>query len=284
MNFKEFHEYEDRFLNTSSILNKKIDVSYSKNSECVLDIYYPNESKEKYPVIIFFHGGAFIKGDKKKYQLQSALQGVLNGYAVISVNYRLIPEYHYLEYIQDAWDSVAFISKNAKSLKLDTDNLFLWGESAGGFLALLVSLMSINGGVNKFIDSNSKNDYLEINGVISWYTVTNLVTHPDMIVGNTTLNNLKYREVGEELKKILVKLSPINLIKEGCPNMYIQHGLKDDVVSPIQSLEFAQKASEVLTEKQLKIDFLVEANHTTDKFCNVENLEKIYLALDAWKK
>lgn len=36
---------------------------------CILDIYYPLVKKTLYPMIVYIHGGAFIKGDKKRYQL-----------------------------------------------------------------------------------------------------------------------------------------------------------------------------------------------------------------------
>ncbi len=278
-------EYADRYLDVSEIPVKKLNRSYSnRNERCKLDIYYPlNSLEETSPVIVFFHGGAFLKGDKSRYQLYSALQGVANGFVVVSVNYRLLPEFSHKDYLLDAKEAVDYIYLHAKELKIDSENIFLWGESAGAFLALNVGLTNQNQKLRKYLKMESKNDYA-IKGIVSWYAPTNLLTHPDIqVLDNQSLNFLKYRQTGTDLQKTLFELSPIQLVNKQMPRLIIQHGLKDTVVMPNQALELAQAASEYLDSTQLYIDFLIDAEHTTNVFSDKENLSVIFQRLNQWK-
>lgn len=283
MIYHEFKENQDRYLDTSKIQPKITDIPYSDESpRCKLDLYYPSKDQESYPLIIFFHGGAFLKGDKQRYQLFSALQGTFNGFAVASVNYRLLPEFHYLEYLKDASAAVRFLINHFETYKIDKENIFLWGESAGAFLSLLVGLTGQDGGVEKLLQLPIAEE-IKINGIVSWYAPTNLLKHPDMkVLGEQSLNELKYRQQGESLQETLRRLSPINLLTENSPKLYIQHGLKDTVVPPEQAVELAGIASEYLSENELKIEYLVEGDHSTGRFSQEDNLEKIFLQLNKW--
>lgn len=269
MEFYDFQEKDQRILDTSIIKNKILDVQYSdSHSRCKLDIYFPEKRDKIMPAIVFFHGGAFLKGDKKRYQLYSALQGVWNGYIVVSVNYRLLPEFYYLDYLLDAEQAMQYVLAHSSEYSIDANNIFVWGESAGAFLALSVALLE-----NKY----------GINGVITWYAPTNLLTHPDtQVLNGKSLNYLKYRQTGKELKEILNNYSPINRITKSCPKLFIQHGLNDKVVSSIQALELAQSASRFLNEQNLVLDIVINGKHNTDVFSSRNNLKKIFEQLDKW--
>ena len=84
-------------LDINSIKNKHLDISYAPISEAQkLDIYLPDEKKEKYPVIIFIHGGAWMSGDKRENFSLPILRGLKEGYAVISINIDLVEKRHFL--------------------------------------------------------------------------------------------------------------------------------------------------------------------------------------------
>mgnify|MGYP003819365573 CR=1 FL=1 len=52
-----------------------------------LDIFLPENEKDPFPIIIFIHGGAFKKGDKRNGEMiEPMLQGLKKGYAVVGVN------------------------------------------------------------------------------------------------------------------------------------------------------------------------------------------------------
>ena len=106
-----------------------------------LDIYLP-ASKTNFPVIMFIHGGGWDQGDKL---VSSDPYGDLGrrfakkGVAVVTINYRLSPQFKYPVHIQDVARAFAWVNKNIASYGGDPDRLFVMGHSAGGHLTALLS-------------------------------------------------------------------------------------------------------------------------------------------------
>ncbi len=99
--------------------------------EHLLDIYYPEGTTEKLPVIVDVHGGGWLYGYKeinKYYCLKLAQKGFL----VASINYRLAHSCGFKEQIQDIFSAFSWLHDNLKDYPADTDNVFLVGDSAGG--------------------------------------------------------------------------------------------------------------------------------------------------------
>lgn len=101
---------------------------------CVLDVYYPKNSKG-FATVIWFHGGGLTSGEK---ELPEALKN--QGIAVISVNYRLGPKVVAPKYIEDAAAATAWVFKNISTFGGDTSLIFVSGHSAGGYLATMIGL------------------------------------------------------------------------------------------------------------------------------------------------
>jgi len=73
------------------------------NERCRLDLYYPEASKD-FVTIVWFHGGGLSGGNKFiPQQLKEA------GYAVVAVNYRLLPKATLADCIDDAAAAVAWV-------------------------------------------------------------------------------------------------------------------------------------------------------------------------------
>lgn len=101
---------------------------------CVLDIYYPKCIK-KISTIVWFHGGGLIEGEK---YIPEQLKD--KGYCIIAVNYRLNPKVKCPAYIEDAAAAVAWVFKNINSYGGATNQIFISGHSAGGYLAAMIGL------------------------------------------------------------------------------------------------------------------------------------------------
>lgn len=100
-----------------------------------LDVYYPEGTTEKLPVIIDIHGGGWMYGNKelnKYYCLALASRG----YVVFNINYRLVPDVTINEQLQDCAYALKWISENMQNYPCDTQNILLTGDSAGGQLAV----------------------------------------------------------------------------------------------------------------------------------------------------
>lgn len=97
-------------------------------------MYAPARSARA-PVVVFFHGGGWRRGDKRQ-----ALQGKEKaypeaGFVLVSANYRLAPEHRYPAFVQDAASVVAWVRANIGRFGGDPGRMFLMGHSAGAHLA-----------------------------------------------------------------------------------------------------------------------------------------------------
>ncbi|WP_428231726.1 alpha/beta hydrolase [Flavobacterium sp.] len=104
------------------------------NERCVLDIYYPKNTKG-FATIVWFHGGGLTGGNK---EIPEALKN--KGFAVIGVNYRLSPNVKAAKAIEDAAAAVAWTFNNITGYGGDTSLIFVSGHSAGGYLASMIGL------------------------------------------------------------------------------------------------------------------------------------------------
>ena len=105
-----------------------------RKERCVLDIYYPDTDKG-FATLIWFHGGGLNSGNKE------ILDGFRRqGFAVVSVNYRLSPKATFPAYINDAAMAVAWTFENIEKYGGCKEQIYVSGHSAGGYLTLMVGL------------------------------------------------------------------------------------------------------------------------------------------------
>jgi acetyl esterase len=101
-------------------------------------IYRP-DTKERVPLVVFFHGGGFVIGniethDNICHQLATRVPA-----AVISVDYRLAPEHPFPAAVEDSFAATKWASDHAGELGADAGRLAVAGDSAGGNLAAVVA-------------------------------------------------------------------------------------------------------------------------------------------------
>ena len=106
---------------------------YAK-SQCKLDIHYP-VSGENRPVVIWFHGGGLTGGKK---EIPAFLKE--KDLVVVGVGYQFSPEVKVEEIIKDAAKATTFVMQNIHKYRGDTNQIFISGHSAGGYLALMITL------------------------------------------------------------------------------------------------------------------------------------------------
>lgn len=132
---------------------------------CVLDIYYPSNTKN-FPTIIWFHGGGLTGGEK---EIPQSLKE--KGFAVVGVNYRLSPKVKAPAYIEDAAAAVAWVFKNINNYGGDTTLIFVSGYSAGGYLTTMIGLdkkwLAVHG-----VDANNIAGLVSLSGqAITHFTI-----------------------------------------------------------------------------------------------------------------
>lgn len=109
--------------------------------EIPVRIFSTDESTR--PVMIFFHGGGWVTGNIDSYNKVCANLARLTGHIVVSVDYRLAPEYKFPAAPEDCYYVAKEIHQNAKELfHIKKEEITLIGDSAGANLAAVVSLMA----------------------------------------------------------------------------------------------------------------------------------------------
>ena len=101
---------------------------------CVLDVYYPTRQTDV-PVVIWFHGGGLVGGNK--FIPDSLLN---SGLVVVAANYRFMSQVPIEECIRDAAAVVAWVFEHASEYNGDTHRIIVAGHSAGGYLTSMIGL------------------------------------------------------------------------------------------------------------------------------------------------
>ena len=106
-----------------------------------LRIYTPKASKGPLPVIVYYHGGGFVIANIDVYN--ASAQGLAEQVdaIVVSVAYRLAPENKFPVAHNDSFAAYEWVVKNAGSIKGDPKRIAVVGESAGGNLAAVASIL-----------------------------------------------------------------------------------------------------------------------------------------------
>ena len=94
------------------------------------------------PVLLFLHGGGWITESVDTYDRVCAGLARDTGHAVVSVGYRLAPDFRFPAGLEDCYAVARAIYKNRFLLNVDPSRITLIGDSAGGNLAAALSLMA----------------------------------------------------------------------------------------------------------------------------------------------
>lgn len=104
-------------------------------------------SEKKLPCLIFFHGGGFmLKASGAHYQLAKEYAAKMPC-KVVYVDYRLAPKYPFPVPVEDCFATYKWVLENTKNLGIKDDEIMIAGDSAGGNLAIAVTLMARDRGV-----------------------------------------------------------------------------------------------------------------------------------------
>lgn len=119
---------------------RKETFSYGPSSLQTYDVYTPPRATNA-PVLVMVHGGAWKIGDKDASAVvDNKLRHWLpQGFIVVSVNYRLLPEAMAFEQAQDVARAIQSISDQAPAWGGDRGSIILMGHSAGAHIAALLA-------------------------------------------------------------------------------------------------------------------------------------------------
>jgi acetyl esterase/lipase len=212
-----------------------------------LDLYLP-KAKEKLPLIIRIHGGAWLAGSK---EMEGPENYPREGYAAASINYRLSQHAIFPAQIEDCKAAVRFLRANAQKYNLDPNRFAVWGPSAGGHLA---ALLGTTGDVNKFDVGENRSVSSRVQAVVDFFGPTDFLQMeehrlPDGMHHNSP-DSPESKLIGGNIQdnpEKCAKANPITYVTKDDPPFLIIHGDKDPLVPHHQSelLEAALKKAGV---------------------------------------
>ncbi len=189
-------------------------------------IYSPGKPV-RMPAVVFFHGGGFIGGTVKTVENPCKALAEKAGAVVVSVDYRLAPEYPFPAGLTDCFDVVTWVHTNARELKIDEKRLTVAGDSAGGNLSAACTIM----------DRDRKTGMIALQALI--YPTVDLVCTPckDYIWDLSEYNIRHHRELIEGIISAL--RGDVGLLR----SLYVQgRDSADPLVSPLYVADASELA------------------------------------------
>lgn len=197
-----------------------------------LAIYRKTDTLDKVlPCIVLFHGGGFFYGTKEVYQYYSA-DLAQRDFAVLTFNYRLAPENPYPSQLEDINAVLTWLNQNAQDYKIDLNNLFFAGDSAGGNLVYTYTALLTNPDFAKYykfqIPQGLKPKAIAINcGVCDF----------ELIDKDSPEQAMLTAYMGENWKnKYIEELRVKNFLTKDFPATYIVSSSKDFLLYQFQPL------------------------------------------------
>ncbi len=110
------------------------DIPYGDHPMQCLDLHLPDS--DTFPVFVYFHGGGLENGSRCGTSVMDNWL-VAHGVAVAEVEYRMYPQAHYPDFVEDAAAAVAWVKDHVSEYGNGTA-LYVGGSSAGGYLSMML--------------------------------------------------------------------------------------------------------------------------------------------------
>ncbi len=217
-----------------------------------LDLFLPRHEKN-FPVLVLFHGGTWMYGDKSALGLYSAVGEFLAGQGIAAVlpNYRLSPWVKHPEHAHDAARAVAWTYRHIARYGGNPQALFVGGHSAGGHLAALLA-------TDETYLRAEKVPRRTIRGVIALSGVYRIPDHVSLDLGSFGGASSGKLTLGFDLfdlvfgndPKVRADASPINHVGPGLPPFLLINADRDLPLLP----EMAADLARALRENKCVVD------------------------------
>ena len=216
-----------------------------------LDLYRPKEREaaKALPVVIWVHGGGWLKGSKDRC-LASWLAP--EGFAVASIQYRLADAAQWPAQINDCYAAVRWLRENATKYGLDPEHIGAWGSSAGGHLVALM-------GTRPYPDEEKTSS--RVQAVCDWFGPSELLTMPPNVVSEKRTLEQVANSNGAKLLGATVRdvpelardASALDQVSADDAPFLLMHGREDPGVPLEQSRKLHEKLAAAGVESTFHI-------------------------------
>jgi acetyl esterase/lipase len=181
------------------------------------------------PVLVYLHGGGWQEGIKET-GLVPSIHFARRGYVCIVVEYRLSSEAIFPAQIEDVKCAIRYLRAHAETLNINPKKIGVWGESAGGYLAMMLGVTS---GIKPLEGKGGWDAYSSnVQAVCEWSAATSFID--STIKGTPSVPiDAVYRLFGGNPyeKRHLVSLAtPFHYIDNKDSPFLIFHGENDNIV------------------------------------------------------
>jgi len=133
-------------------------INYGDSSVNNLLTLHRAKIKGLLPVIVDIHGGGYFYGDKERYHYYCS-ELASYGFAVINFNYHLAPDWMFPKPLEDTALVFKWMTENAKEYRLDINNVFIVGDSAGAQLTSQYAAILSNPEYEKLFDFEGNKNF-----------------------------------------------------------------------------------------------------------------------------
>jgi acetyl esterase/lipase len=226
------------------------------------DVAKPVDGNGPYPAIVFFHGGGWQQGHKS-HMHRWLRRFASEGYVSITVGYRFAPEFKWPSQVHDAKAAVRFLRENAKSFNIDPARIGAMGESAGGYLALMLGATDPDDGLEG--DGGSAAHSSSVQAVVSFFSAADFETPRKKLSPAVEIEIQKY--YGKSLPQVLAdftgakdnsdpilkKISLFPYIDAADPPVLLFQGDEDPFISVEQAAKLSAAFGKAHVENELVI-------------------------------
>lgn len=187
---------------------------YGTGARNKLNIWVPTGTKktDKRPVLVWLYGGGWYSGQRDDYGF-AGRAFAKQGFIVVIPDYRLVPEGHWPDFLQDTAAAVAWTQKNIENYGGDPGRMALAGHSAGAYNSLMLALDP------QWLEAAGSNVSV-IRGVVSLAGPTDFTPFEKGGRADVAMGDIRPVE----------RTQPIAFVRADAPPLWLGHGTADTVV------------------------------------------------------
>jgi len=223
-------------------ITPNITYSTANNTDLKLDLYLPKKRERAVPVLMLFHGGGWVGGEKERNVMQ-LLPYLSMGWAVVNVEYRLAKNSPAPAAVEDCRCALRWAFYQAKQYNFDTSKIVLTGGSAGGHLALMTGMLPDKNEFDRACPTVDETRWtqaseppLKVAAIVNFYGITDVA---DLLDGeNAKHYAIEWFGSAKNRMELARAVSPVNYVRAGLPPIITFHGDRDDIVPYSQAVRF----------------------------------------------
>ena len=236
------------------LVQENVTYAIANNVELKLDLYLPRTVAEPVPLIVNFHGGGWVEGNKEGSML-GLMRYLQMGFAVANVGYRLGRVSPAPAAVEDTRCALRWLSRRAKQYKFDTGKIVLTGGSAGGHLALITGMLPAGTPFDRACATDDNTRWvsaaeapLTVAAIINFFGIVDV---EDLLSGaNAKHYAIEWLGAASNREALARSVSPIHYVRAGLPAIFSVHGDADTLVPHAHSMRLHEALTKVAVVNQ----------------------------------